>query len=509
MRRYFCLVDESKIDGGMKHPPVGEKDGREAAVVDNIEEFLEDLFSSREEAWRGALERPELEGKVLDERLFEQLLQRLEGLGAHQARFLEDSAWIARLLNHLSGDQTVRFTQKTGLSDIMRGQLAGSLAALDPAAVGEQSLAAGLDALARYAAVPWPETLRRQLQPDEQLVTGGLLALFNREGLELKQRAEAGDILGQLGAPRPGVGLGDGKLPDIDWVEIPAGPVTLGSAGDDPEAWDGEKDAHSLALPAFRIARYPITNAQYRPFVAVGGYENRRYWSEAGWGWRQGADYDLNAIEDEEFRKLYRDWLAKRPRDRRDRPYWWDESLWNSPSRPVVGVSWYEAGAYCRWLDEELRRAAGEARPLGKGRIILASEAQWEKAARGGEGRRWPWGDGWLEGRANTEEAGLRGTSPVGLFPDGASPYGVQEMAGNVWEWTHSRWGVDPATPEFQYPYAGGDGREDPDAGDLRGGSWLVGRRNARCACRYWAIPVNYLNSLGFRVVFSLVDTGS
>ena len=183
---------------------------------------------------------------------------------------------------------------------------------------------------------------------------------------------------------------------------------------------------------------------------------------------------------------------------KRNQPYWWDDSKWGRATRPVVGVSWYEAAAYCNWLrsrlvDSELPfRVWREGKPgiesLAQQHVVarLPSEAEWEKAARGPDGLRWPWGDEWQEDRANTEEAHLGETSAVGSFPAGASPYGVLDLAGNVWEWTRSRWGRKSlSTPDYGYPYRSDDGREELDGPDLRvvrGGSWGDIQRDARCA---------------------------
>lgn len=186
----------------------------------------------------------------------------------------------------------------------------------------------------------------------------------------------------------------------------------------------------------------------------------------------------------------------------------------------MVGVTWYEAVAYCNWLTERLREAGSRLRVWRDGRLEplnlkpasliarLPTEAEWEKAARGADGRRWPWGNEWHAGRANTKEAGIGETCAVGCFPAGAGPHGLLDAAGNVWEWTISKWGrTSVYRPDYGYPYRPDDGRESPDGPDLRvvrGGSWLVNQRDARCAFRDWLVPGSFDDDLGLRVVVSL-----
>ncbi|HEC36207.1 MAG TPA: NACHT domain-containing protein, partial [Anaerolineae bacterium] len=262
------------------------------------------------------------------------------------------------------------------------------------------------------------------------------------EALAPRERAEAGDVLGKLGDPRPGVGT-DPKtgLPDIIWVEIPPGPFLMGSAEDDREADDDEKPQHPVDIPyCYWMARYPVTVAQYGCFVEADGYEEPRWWTETGWAWRRGK-WD-STVEEE----LLRDWLARRPADLRGRPMWWGEQQ-EYPNRPVVGVSWFEALAYCNWLRERLEVSGfgfqvwrdGQPETLNpKPETILVrlpTEAEWEKAARGAAGRRYPWGnEGWDPQRANIE-SDIHHPTPVGMYPLGATPSGLYDLAGNVWEW--------------------------------------------------------------------------
>ncbi|MGZ8975703.1 SUMF1/EgtB/PvdO family nonheme iron enzyme, partial [Methylomagnum sp.] len=229
-----------------------------------------------------------------------------------------------------------------------------------------------------------------------------------------------------------------------DWVLIPAGEFTMG---------DGS-EAHRVDLPEFRISRVPITQAQYQIFV-------------------QATDHPPPP-----------DWTGKRAPKGKE-------------SHPVTRVSWHDALAYCRWLCEATGRS-----------IALPSEAEWEKAARGmDDARAYPWGDAFDAAKCNTRESGFDGTSPVGIFAQGASPFGCLDMAGNVWEWTRSLWGEDGYKPSFDYPYDPTDAaRENLDAGGeilrlVRGGAWGSHRGDARCAFRGRLQPVNRYGNLGFRVV--------
>ncbi len=238
-----------------------------------------------------------------------------------------------------------------------------------------------------------------------------------------------------------------------DMVKIPAGPFLMGSSDADTLAYDDEKPQHRLELPTYWIGKTPVTNAQFRPFVAGDGYRNRDYWTDAGWRWRE----EEGIVQ----------------------PGYWDDPKWNGDNHPVVGISWYEAVAYVRWLSSQTGCD-----------FRLPTEAEWEKAARGPDGLIWPWGNTWKEGRCNSEEAGIGKTTPVGSYPKGASPYGALDMAGNVWEWTATRWRKD-------YPYVVGDEwTAEYLAGEsgrlIRGGNWWTAQKFVRGANRDFDLNPRY-----------------
>jgi formylglycine-generating enzyme required for sulfatase activity len=176
-------------------------------------------------------------------------------------------------------------------------------------------------------------------------------------------------------------------------------------------------------------------------------------------------------------------------------------------SHPVTKASCKEAQLYIGWLNET---AQGEL-PAGT-TFRLPSEAEWEKAARGTDGRLYPWGNEFDKHKCNTQEGGEKGSTRVGRFsPDGDSPYGVADMAGNVWELTRSIWGATIWKPDFNYPYVSDDGREtDQDISRLRitrGGTFKSDRKDARCAWRGFATAHNNDFGCGFRVVVSPIGS--
>jgi formylglycine-generating enzyme required for sulfatase activity len=327
-------------------------------------------------------------------------------------------------------------------------------------------------------------------------IQGWLTALLETGALTAQERAEAGDVLARLGDPRfDPQALSLPCEPLLGFIQVPPGPFWMGSRKG-KEEWENEL-GHTAPVDIsypYYMARYPVTVAQYAEFVAAGGYEKPGYWTPTGWAWRRGG-YDSQAPD------YLQDWLKQRPPEKRDRPFRWNEQQ-ERRNHPVVRVSWFEATAYCRWLTEQLCTRDILAEPLRtllreKGYIVrLPTEAEWEKAARGDDERQWPWGNEFQPERCNSSESDMGGTTPVGIYPAGASPHGGLDMAGNVWEWTHTLF--------RDYPYRAGDGREDPEAEGsrvLRGGSWYYNLGFARCAYRFGNHPDYFYYDFGFRVV--------
>ncbi len=257
------------------------------------------------------------------------------------------------------------------------------------------------------------------------------------------------------------------RLPGEDllgFVEIPAGSFTMGSdKSRDREAQDNELPQHQVTLPAFLIGRYEVTVAQYEACAKDG---------------------------------------ACKPGERR--------ALIGASNAPVTSVSWDEALAYCGWLEAKLKSWKAAPRKLADvlagrrdGRpwhVTLPSEAEWEAAARGTDGRIYPWGDRIEQSKVNDDSAGRRAPAPVGSFPDGASPYGLLDASGNVWEWTRSQ--------DVPYPYRPDDGRENIKAGDgvsrvKRGGSFYVSAQDVRTARRLGDSANARTDDVGFRVAVS------
>ncbi len=260
--------------------------------------------------------------------------------------------------------------------------------------------------------------------------------------------------------PPPDASLGDTWIRPADEAEmvyVPAGEFLMGSTEDDEDADDDELPQHSVTLDAFWIDKYEVTNAQYAAFLNAEGNQE-----EGGVTWLEA---------DSEYVRIH------------ERNGVWE--VYNGyADHPVVEVSWYGARAYAAWVG---------------GR--LPTEAEWEKAARGTEGQRYPWGN-----EAPTDDLCNfndwdRCTTPVGAYsPAGDSPYGCADMAGNVWEWVHDGYDGD------YYEVSPDSNPQGPAGGTyrvLRGGAFYYSTRYVRCAYRYWLSPYPRHRHFGVRLVVS------
>ena len=303
--------------------------------------------------------------------------------------------------------------------------------------------------------------LRRELARD-------LITVLEGATLPAAERVRAGELLSGLDDPRPGV---CGLPPPM--VPIAGGSFVIGLTSaelarlpkDEQSYFSDARNKQAVSLASFELARYPLTNAQYQQFIDADGYE-----PDAAW-WGLGAN-----------------WLRKH---KLLAPEYWDHPRFGSarPNHPVVGVSWYEAMAFCAWLTAHLNDGYS---------YRLPSEAEWEFAARGAERRVYPWGKAELdEERANYPRVS-DGTTAVGCFPAGATPDSeILDMAGNVWEWTRSAY--------QPYPYNPDDGREyirdlAQKHFTIRGGSWGFNLIDLRAAARSHLTPDYRDLDVGFRL---------
>jgi formylglycine-generating enzyme required for sulfatase activity len=330
----------------------------------------------------------------------------------------------------------------------------------------------------------------QQAIPDlaEQLANRLVELIEEKTPSDPKLRAEAGNTLAKLGDPR--FDEARWQLPKealLGFAHIPAGGFLMGTKKKDIKAliekfggnedyYKDETEQHKLHLPDYFIARYPVTAAQFKAFVEASKHKPAN-----------------------------------------------EASLQGVPNHPVRYVTWFDALAYCNWLNEKLKEIAPAQKPeneteevfwqgIGSGKLIvtLPSEAEWEKAARGGlaltpnpsptgrgESRLFPWGDAITPDHANYGDTNLNTTSAVGAFPQGESSYGLQDMSGNVWEWTRSIYD--------KYPYEISEKRENLEDKKshrvLRGGAFSYEVRYVRCAYRSRYYPNLGDDFVGFRGV--------
>ncbi|MCC6190978.1 MAG: SUMF1/EgtB/PvdO family nonheme iron enzyme, partial [Anaerolineales bacterium] len=264
------------------------------------------------------------------------------------------------------------------------------------------------------------------------------------------------------------------------------------------EAWPDEQPSHTVYVSEFQIGRYPVTNAEYRAFVKAGGYNpDQPWWQGTGRLWRTAELRPDTSFYSSETRQTVERWLEQRPAARRHQPFYWDDAQWSAGNLPVVGVTWYEAQAYCNWLCA----ASGQT-------FRLPTEAEWEKAARGPGNAQWPWGNEWDDGCCNSAESDLNATTPVGMYPHGAAVWpggAAEDMVGNVWQWCGDWWDekLYEKRAEAEQVERDPHGPLEGLARVGRGGSYFDNRGNCRAACRDWNGPANFSDLLGFRVVRS------
>src|SRR3954447_13383698 len=272
----------------------------------------------------------------------------------------------------------------------------------------------------------------------------------------------------------PGAALPAGRVVPADSMLVPGGPFTLGVDGEtEPWSLDNERPAHTVDLPAFRIARVPVSNGEWQAFIDAGGYDQPQWWSERGWRHRIEAGLE---------RPLF--WATDGSRRR----FGLVEEI--PPDEPVQHVCFFEAEAYAAWAGAR-----------------LPTEQEWEKACAwapvAGRRRRWPWGDSeWTPSLANLGGAALR-PAPVGAYAKGASAYGVEQLIGEVWEWTSS--GLEPwpgfetmLYADYSKPFFRGDFKV------LRGGSWAVAGASIRPSFRNWDLPIRRQIFTGLRLAWDV-----
>ncbi|WP_144290095.1 SUMF1/EgtB/PvdO family nonheme iron enzyme [Ideonella sp. A 288] len=381
---------------------------------------------------------------------------------------------------------------------------------------------AGRSALAVKAKLQGSATGNQALQALRQ----ALLDRSRDPATDLRRRIEAAEALGLLGDPRYREGIGPGGARFLwpiaeQWIKVPAGRHVVGS--DTPERLD-EGPATAVPVAAFEMAFAPVTNAEFACFIDAKGYEDAQWWDpglarqwlEKGlrndaeieyWRPRLAAlrqDFDAaiqayfsgetQAYVDEQLR-TYAGWTEAEAEARLEssfganaatQPAHWDDARFNQPLQPVVGISLFEARAYAHWLTVQTGKP-----------LRLPTEAEWDAAARGHGGRRWPWGmHDPTALQLNADPAHLRRTSPVGVFPNADTTPGLTDMPGNVWEWTISLYTDRLDAQALTSDVVDGDARRA-----VRGGSWRYLSTICRASYRDRLTPGDRNLILGFRVV--------
>jgi formylglycine-generating enzyme required for sulfatase activity len=425
---YFSFVEESMMLD--IQAPSGPTEAsimvvRPQAKLANATEFLDLLFSASSANWQSAVQMPEVVGRELDEATFSVVLERLDK--KEFKRLLTDWNWLSNLLPLLSSEHFELIKAKIDFASLLSMDRWEESAALLVAMRVEQ---------------------RQAFAQAVSALQTALLAKAQDEQQPISIRARAGRLLGDS----------DWLPDDLDtMLPIKAGPFLC---GDEKKEARIDKD--------YWIGKYPVTNAQYRRFVEAGGYKTETFWSQEGWAWREKDENQL--------------------------PRYWEDRKWANPLSPVVGVSYYEAEAYCRWFQSQMRANpavfGSPAHQAGALICRLPSNDEWERAASGQDGREYPWLGEFSTAKANSAASWQsadneeRGTTAVNAFPQGESPAGLFDCAGNVWEWTSSQ--------------------TDGKLRFIRGGAWLNLADFLRCAIRNRFHPGNRNADIGFRLVLSV-----
>ncbi len=264
---------------------------------------------------------------------------------------------------------------------------------------------------------------------------------YDPDGLDDKFRPTVADIL-----PQP-----------FEWIDIPGGKVTLVTEKGWTTNYLPEGETKTFTVEPFSIAKYPITNAQYQVFVdAPDGYQETKWWN-----------YSDDAMK----------WRAENPQP--------GNTAFVGDDHPRTNVNWFDSVAFCRWLTTRM----GWTRHTSSLQITLPTEQQWQRAAQGDTNRMYPWGDKFDKSLSNTRKSGLKRTTPVTQYPSGASPYGVMDMSGNMWEW---------CLTEYE---SGSIDLQGNNSRVLRGGSWGLTNRYVRAVFRRDHAPGGWNDFGGFRLV--------
>ncbi len=345
-----------------------------------------------------------------------------------------------------------------------------------------------------------------------------LCNLAETNGTDTAVRVRALSVLGRLGDPRFLDANGMVKSDNDRVITLSPLVMTVGTITETVPK--GEKGAPANPLrrvefDSFGIGRYPVTNLEYARFVNGNGYEEPRYWRgiEAS-AWARGdealigeiVEISVSRIEKDlgpELREVFR---GNRQRaidelwricSRRNEPYWWRDSRFNHPTQPVVGVGWWEANAYCAWLTEDSRASGVIAETQT---FVLPSEWEWERACADDTGQLSVGLPAWknLGSRAHTRvnDLAIDRPVPVGAFPSGAAAAGLDDLIGNVWEWTRSR--AVPYDVSYDNEREVSDGLNEYVA---RGGSWFARPWQLVSPCfRTFDLPWMVYFDVGFRV---------